>query len=90
MLQNRYDISCSPMEQLGCFWTYVHEIFYLNIFRKSVEKISVSLKFDKNNGRFTWRRMYLYGISFSTWNEKWFRQKLQRKSKHVFSVQQFF
>jgi len=30
------------------------------IFRKSVEKIQVSLKSEKNNGRFTWRCMYIY------------------------------
>jgi len=27
------------MEQLGSYWTDFHEILYLNIFRKSVEKI---------------------------------------------------
>jgi hypothetical protein len=32
----------------------------LSIFRKSVEKIQVSLKSDKNNGYFTWRPMYIY------------------------------
>jgi hypothetical protein len=26
----------------------------------SVEKIQVSLKYDKNNGYSTWRRMYIY------------------------------
>jgi hypothetical protein len=30
----------------------VHEISYLSIFRKSVEKIQLSLKSDKNNGYF--------------------------------------
>jgi len=30
----------------------------LSIFRKSVYKIQASLKSDKNNGHFTWRRMY--------------------------------
>jgi len=39
----------------------------LNIFRKSVEKIQVSLQSDKNNGYFTWRPIYLfYRISFSS------------------------
>jgi len=41
------------MKQLGSHWTDFHEILYLIIFRKSVEKIRVSLKFDKNNGYFT-------------------------------------
>jgi len=31
----------------------------LSIFRKVVEKIQVSVKFDKNNG-FTWRRQYIF------------------------------
>jgi hypothetical protein len=37
--------------------------FYLSIFFKSVEKIQVSLKSDKNNGYFTWKPMYIYDIS---------------------------
>jgi hypothetical protein len=38
------------MEQLDPRWPDFHGIFHLNIFRKSVEKIQVSLKCDKNNG----------------------------------------
>ena len=37
------------MEQLGSHWTDFHEIWYLNIFRKSVGKIQVLLTF--------WRRI---------------------------------
>ena len=33
----------------------------LGVFRKSVEKIQVSLKSDKNNGYFTWKPIYIYG-----------------------------
>jgi hypothetical protein len=42
---------CLPvrMEQLGSHWTDFH-ILYLYIFRKSVEKIQISLKSDNNNG----------------------------------------
>ena len=44
------------MEKLGSHWTDFHEIWYLSIFfRKSLEKILVSLKSDKNNGYVTWR-----------------------------------
>ena len=32
------------MEQLGLHWKDFHEIWYLSIFRKSIEKIQVSLK----------------------------------------------
>ena len=38
------------MEQVGPHWTDFHEILYLNIFRKSVEKIQFLIKHDKNNG----------------------------------------
>jgi hypothetical protein len=46
----RYVCPSFRMEQLGFHSTDFHEIWYLNIFRKSVEKIQVSLKSDKNNG----------------------------------------
>jgi hypothetical protein len=48
------------MEQLGSHSKNFHEIWYLNIFPKSVEKIQVSLKSDNNNRYFTWRPMYIY------------------------------
>ena len=38
----------------------IYEIWYLNIFRKFVQKIQVSLKSDKNDGSFTWKPMYNY------------------------------
>ena len=38
------------MEQFVSHWTDFHEILYLRIFQKSVKKIQVSLKSDKNNG----------------------------------------
>ena len=48
------------MEQLGCHWRDFHEISCLWIFRKSDEKLQVSLQSDKNNGYFTWRSIYLF------------------------------
>jgi hypothetical protein len=41
------------MEQFGFYWTNFHEIWYLSIFRKSVEEVQVTLKSDKNSGYFT-------------------------------------
>jgi hypothetical protein len=38
----------------------LHDIWYLNIFRKSVQKIQVLLKSDKTNGHFTLRPTYVY------------------------------
>jgi len=39
--------------ELGSHWTDFHKIWYLSIFRKTVEKIKGSLKSDKSNGYFT-------------------------------------
>jgi hypothetical protein len=47
-------------------WKGFHEIWYLGIFKKSVKKIQVSLKFDKNNRHFytkTYVHLYLYEFS---------------------------
>jgi hypothetical protein len=43
------------MKQFGSNRTEFNEIWYLSIFRKSVNNIQVSLKPDKNNGYFTCR-----------------------------------
>jgi len=43
-----------------------HEIWYLNIFKKSAQKIQVSLKSDKNNRYFMWRSVYFYGLLFNS------------------------
>jgi hypothetical protein len=50
------------------------ETWYLSLFRKYVEKIQVSLNYDKNNGCFTWERFHIYeNISLnSSSNKKWF------------------
>jgi hypothetical protein len=37
------------MEQLGSHWMDFDEILYLSLFRKYVDKIELSLKYDKNN-----------------------------------------
>jgi hypothetical protein len=48
------------MERLGSHWTQFHEIWYLSIFWKMVQKIQVSLKSHKNNRYFTWRPIYIF------------------------------
>jgi hypothetical protein len=53
------------MEQLGSHCTDFDEIGYFSIFRKSGQKIQVSLKSDKNNGYFTWRPVNFWIISRS-------------------------
>jgi hypothetical protein len=51
---------------------------WYEFFLKSVEKIQVLFKSDKNNEYFTWRRFEIFdGISLnSTYNEKYSRQTL--------------
>jgi len=49
----RICLSVICMEQHGSHWTDFHEIIDLRILRKSVEKIQVSLKSDKNKRYFT-------------------------------------
>jgi hypothetical protein len=60
---DRFVVSVHPsyrMKQLSSHWTDYHEIWYLCIFRKSVEKIQTSLKSDNNNGYLTWRSIYIF------------------------------
>ena len=44
------------LEHLGSHWMDFYEIWY----KKSVEKIQVSFKPDRNSGYFTWRPEYIY------------------------------
>ena len=48
------------MEPLGYHWKDFHGSWYSSICRKSVEKVQVLLKSDKNKGYFTWRPVYIY------------------------------
>ena len=41
------------MEQLCSHWKDFHEIWNLNIFKSSVDKMQLSWKSDKNNGYFS-------------------------------------
>jgi hypothetical protein len=43
------------VDQLGSHWKHIYEIWYLKIFRRSVDKIQISLQSEKNKGHFTWR-----------------------------------
>jgi len=79
--------------ELRSNWTDFHEILYLSISRKSVEEIQVLLNSGKNNGYFTWRRMYIYDISLNSYqNEKYFRQNLWRNQNTycAFNILFFF
>jgi len=65
-----------------------YEIWYLNIFPKSAQKIQVSLKSDRNNGHFTWRRVCLYdNISLTSSEDRSMSDKTRNKS---FILNDFF
>ena len=53
--------SClSVLIKHGSHRTNYHEIWYLSIFRKSVEEIQFSFKSDKNNAYFRWIPIYIF------------------------------
>jgi len=70
------------MEQLDSHWTDSHEMWYLRIFLKSVEK---------NITYFTWRPMYMYENIWlnSSQNEKYFRQSCW-ENQNTFNVLSIF
>ena len=49
--KSKYQL-CHVCLSPGSCWMDFHKILHLSIFRKSVEKIQVSLKYDKNNRYF--------------------------------------
>jgi hypothetical protein len=56
------------MEQLAAHWTDFHEVLYLHITLKSVQKVEVSLKSDKNNRYIAYldlRQFYLFRVPIS-------------------------
>ena len=83
-------LSCLSVRMVQCssHWMDFQEIWHWSWFWKYVKNIQVWLKCDKNNGYFMWSPTYIYhNIPLnSSKNEKCFRQKLQRKSKHTFYV----
>ena len=60
------------------------------MFRKSVEKFQVSLKSGKNDGCFTWRPIRVYDTSLTSYNKKYFRQKLRENRNTHFMFDNFF
>jgi len=80
------------MEQLDSHFTDNHEIWYLRIFRKYVEKIQVSLKSGKNNKYFMGRSMYMchYIALNSSSTEKFLRQICRENQNTNFYIEQSF
>ena len=76
----------SVRTELGSHWTDIHEIWYLSIFRKSVRKIQVSLKSDKNSGYFTWTaivRLWSYLAEFLLEWEMFQKKSCSENQKHI-------
>jgi hypothetical protein len=72
-------------EKLGFHWTDFHGVWYLTIFRKSAERIKVSLKSDNNNWYFTWRPIYILSYLaqfFQEW-EKFQASVVQKIKTHI-------
>ena len=79
------------MEQLGFHWKDFHELWKLRIFRKSIEKVQVSLNLDQKNGYYTLGPMPMYdNTSLNSQFDECFRQKLYRISKHTFRFNNSF
>ena len=76
------------MEQLGFHWTDFHEIWYLSTFRKSIEKLQVSLNSDRNNGYFALRPRRNYDDT--RLEREMFHTKVVQKTKLTYYVQYFF
>ena len=59
------------------------KFLYMTIFRKSVEKIQVPLKSDKNKGYFKWRPMYIFLSYLAHFFSEWemFQTKVVDKIK---------
>jgi hypothetical protein len=81
----------SRMEHFGSHWMDFHETWYLIIFRKSVEKIKVSLTSDKNNGYCAWRPMYIYdNIALNSSLNQKYKKVIKKIKTHTFCVQYSF
>jgi hypothetical protein len=77
------------MEQLSSHLTDFHEIWYLSIFRKYVEKFQLSLKSDKRKGYMkTFLHLWQY-LPELLLEREMCQKKLQRE-KHVFVFGNFF
>ena len=72
------------VEKLDSYWEDFHGIWYLIIFRKSVEKIQVSLKLTKNNGQYD---QYTLLINLDHFVLECFRENL---NTHFCSLTLFF
>ena len=73
------------IEHLCSHWRDFHDIWCLSIFRKYVEKIQVSLKYDENNGYFIRRPISIFDhVSISTFRRRNFSDKICRNKQNTY------
>jgi len=87
ILRRQLDSSCVSVriEKLSSHCTDIYEVWYLSIFRKSGEKIKVSVKFVKKNVYFTWRPMYIYNnISLNSSQSEKFSGNSCRENQNTY------
>ena len=74
--------------QVSSYRTDFRETWYLRIFRKSLEKIQVSWKSDKNKWYFTWRPIYIFFIISRSFHlrTRIFLDKCCRENQNTFCV----
>jgi len=82
------------VEQLCTNRKDFYKIWYFGIYRKSVQKIQISLMYDKYNGHITWSAVYIYmpniPLSYS-WNKKIFHSKdVEENKTHILCSINFF
>ena len=79
------------LEQLGSHGMNFYEIWYMSSFQKSVDKIQVSLEYDKNNRHFTWRAI-AYMTCLAQFFVEWemFHTKFVAKIKTHFMFSNFY
>jgi hypothetical protein len=80
------------MEQLCFHWADFHEIWYLSIFRKSVQKIQFWLKCNNNNRYFTRRLkcIFLYLAQFFSEWEMFQTTVVEKIKTHILCSVTFF
>jgi hypothetical protein len=81
-------VRLSAWNKWGSHYKNFNEIWYLISFRKSVQKIQVSLKSDNNNGEVREDHIYFWSHLtpfFLEW--EMFQTKVAEKIKHTFYFQ---
>jgi hypothetical protein len=83
---------CPPfcMGQLGSHWMDFHEIWYLSIFKKSVGKVQVSLKYAINKGTIHTDQYTFLILSHSVLRVRNVSDISCGENQHTFYVQELF